>query len=101
MKAVISVAGPTARVVVVAMALLFVSAAPAEAFEGNACSGCHEQSNLECGVTLSFIIDGCCGNWVDGYSQCVAGYGYAVVCEDGGQCMCNSQGQECDIRVTG
>ena len=88
-----------ARVAAATAALVFVSAPPAVAFEGNVCSGCHEVSNLECGALVSFIIDGCCGNWVDGYSQCVAGYGYAVVCENGRQCMCNSEGQECDIRM--
>lgn len=100
MKALITGLRPMLRSAVVAAALMFVSGSPVGAFDGNACSGCHEQSDLECGVTLSFIVDGCCGNWVDGYSQCVAGYGYAVVCEGGRQCMCNSQGQECDIRMT-
>ena len=100
MKAWISSIRPLARVAVAAIALTFVSAPPAEAFEGNACSGCHDSGDLECAVTLSFIIDGCCGNWVDGYGQCVEGYGYAVVCETGTRCMCNSQGQECDIRMS-
>lgn len=86
------------RVAIAAVALMLVLASPATArVEGNACSGCHEQSNLECGVTLSFIIDSCCGNWVDGYAQCVGGYGYAVVCETERQCWCGSDGQGCDV----
>ena len=92
-----------ARAAIAALALMIVLPAPAlRAEDGNACSGCHETSNLECGALLSFVVDGCCGNWVDGSSSCVAGYGYAVACETGRQCMCNSQGQDCDVvRVAG
>lgn len=92
---------PSIRVMVTGLAL-FLLGTPANAMEGNACSGCHEQTDLECGVTLSFIIDGCCGNWVDAYGQCVGGYGYAVICETGTQCWCNPEGRDCDyVRVAG
>lgn len=92
-----------ARAIAACAALLFVLTSPVLVrADGNACTGCQNTGDVECGVTLSFIVDGCCGNWVDGYGQCVSGYGYAIVCENGRQCMCNSQGQECDIvRVAG
>ena len=99
MKAWMSGIRRLSRVAVAAGALVFVSAPQVEAFGGNVCSGCHEVGNIECGSIISFIVDSCCGNWVDGYSQCVAGYGYAVVCDTGQKCMCNSEGQECDIRM--
>lgn len=82
---------------IAALALIFVLATPAAAL-ANPCQGCaYDDSSMTCGVALAFIIDGCCGNWVDGGASCVPGWGYAVACETGQQCMCNSQGQECDI----
>lgn len=92
---------PMLRVTVAALALLVMSDASVVAYEGNVCSGCQELSNLECGIRAAFIIDSCCGNFVDGFTQCVAGYGYAVACETGVQCMCNSQGEDCTWRVPG
>jgi hypothetical protein len=84
------------RPAIAAACLVFVSPVPVHAFS-NVCAGCMSVSDLECGVQAAFIIDGCCGNWVDGHTQCVAGYGFAVSCETGKQCMCNSQGNDCDI----
>ena len=92
-----SKASGSGKGLVAALALGFLLATPAMAL-ANPCEGCaYSESGTSCAIALSFIIDSCCGNWVNGGASCVPGWGYAVACSTGQQCMCNSQGQECDI----